>query len=141
MKRIGLLLIVALAVSASAASAVADCCGLGGYYGYSSYSHEYIPYFSQHPPVYYSYPVPRTYGWSPYAYPPGTMTPELELPTAPTPTTIRNPYFKPKAAAAEGTASTGRTEAASVAVRFVNPFVKEAGDLPAAKLAEVRSTH
>ncbi len=140
MKRTGMLLIVALAVSASAASAVADCCGLGGYYGYSSYSREYIPYFSQHPPVYYSYPVPRTYGWSPYAYPPGTMTPELELPAAATPTTIRNPYFKPKAAA-EGTASATHSQATSVAVRIANPFVKDGALRPAAKLANIRVAH
>lgn len=40
---------------------------------------DYIPYFAAHPPVYYSVPVPRTYGYSPYAYPPGTRTPDVEL--------------------------------------------------------------
>jgi hypothetical protein len=41
------------------------------------YQNERIPYFSLHPPVYYSAPVPRTYGWSPWAYPPGVQTPEI----------------------------------------------------------------
>ena len=49
-----------------------------------------LPYFALHPPVYYSYPVPRTYGYSPFAYPPGVMTPELTAP--PEPVTIINPY-------------------------------------------------
>ena len=45
----------------------------------SIYVNDYIPYYAAHPPVYYSYPVPRPYGFSPYAYPPGTMTPEPKL--------------------------------------------------------------
>jgi hypothetical protein len=35
-----------------------------------------LPYFALHPPVYYSYPVPRTYGFSPFAYWPSVMTPD-----------------------------------------------------------------
>jgi len=35
------------------------------------------PYFALHPPVYYSVPVPRTYGYSPHAYPGSTATPEV----------------------------------------------------------------
>lgn len=135
MKRTGLMFLVALAVSAPAASAVADCCGWGAYYGYSSYSREYIPYFAQHPPVYYSYPVPRTYGWSPYAYPPGTMTPELDLPGAAAPTTYRNPFYKPESKT-ESTAS-AKSEGSTAALRIVNPFVAGAADRPAAKLAKV----
>ena len=38
-----------------------------------------VPYYSAFPPVYYSVPVARTYGYSPFAYPPGTMTPEIEM--------------------------------------------------------------
>jgi hypothetical protein len=38
----------------------------GGYY--SNYSQDYIPYFALHPPVYYSYPVARTYGIYPFPY-------------------------------------------------------------------------
>ena len=49
------------------------------------------PYFSLHPPVYYSYPVPRTYGYSPYAYPGTVMTPEIVSPAAALP--IENPHM------------------------------------------------
>jgi hypothetical protein len=45
----------------------------------TSYAGEAIPYFSLFPPVYYSYPVPRTYGYSPFAYPPGFVTPSPQL--------------------------------------------------------------
>lgn len=57
--------------------------GLGGYNDICGYAELYrqlynnLPYFALHPPVYYSYPVPRTYGYSPFAYPPNVMTPEL----------------------------------------------------------------
>jgi len=48
-----------------------------------------IPYFAEHPPVYYSYIVPRTYGQSPYAYWPGPFTPTL----TPEPIMVSNPYI------------------------------------------------
>jgi hypothetical protein len=50
----------------------------GGAYGggYGNLGH--IPFYALHPPVYYSYPVARPYGYSPFAYPPGVMTPELK---------------------------------------------------------------
>ena len=38
-----------------------------------------VPYFALFPPVYYSYRVPRTYGYSPFAYPPGILTPSPGL--------------------------------------------------------------
>jgi hypothetical protein len=43
-------------------------CGwyLGDYY--STYSQESVPYYALHPPVYYSYPVARTYGLYPFPY-------------------------------------------------------------------------
>jgi hypothetical protein len=49
---------------------------------YNSLSYN-VPYFAAFPPVYYSYPVPRTYGYSPFAYPPGVMTPDVVMPVAP----------------------------------------------------------
>jgi hypothetical protein len=55
------------------------------------YQDERIPYFSLHPPVYYSAPVPRTYGWSPWAYPPGVQTPEI---VECDPLTIENPHIE-----------------------------------------------
>jgi hypothetical protein len=61
--------------------------GMGYLYGSLDYN---VPYFAAHPPVYYSYPVPRTYGYSPFAYPPNVMTPEVVQ--EPKPVTIVNPY-------------------------------------------------
>ncbi len=48
-----------------------------GYYG-----GEALPYFSLYPPVYYSYRVPRPYGYSPFAYPSGVLTPSSSPPRA-----------------------------------------------------------
>lgn len=71
------------------------CDGLGYGYGYGMgflyNSLEYkVPYFAAHPPVYYSHPVPRTYGHSPFAYPPHFRTPEVCGSLAPV--TVTNPY-------------------------------------------------
>ena len=104
------LLLVGAAVWAVASSAKAESPYVVGHYGYPSwsvYGREYIPYFALHPPVYYSYPVPRAYGFSPYAYPPGTTTPELlplrpavfrtssVRPAAPTKAPVEEPRPKP----------------------------------------------
>ncbi len=50
-----------------------------------------VPYFAAHPPVYYSTPVPRTYGYSPFAYTPDTRTPEVAGGCV-QPVEIINPY-------------------------------------------------
>ena len=93
---------------------------LGGY-GSSIYANERLPYYSLFPPVYYKQAIPRSYGYSPYAYPLGSPTPpttsvsqllpnpfytapapaplEGELAARPKPLVIRNP-FVPDAAAA-----------------------------------------
>jgi hypothetical protein len=75
-------------------------CGLNGGYGYGydvgrlyGVLADNVPHFAAFPPVYYSAPVPRTYGYSPFAYPPGTRTPELAA--APQPVEIINPHFTP----------------------------------------------
>lgn len=39
---------------------------------FPTYTVDQIPYFAQNPPVYYSYPVKRPYGLSPYPFP-GTV--------------------------------------------------------------------
>lgn len=89
-----LLAMTAAAVCATAPAARAcDGCGWGYGYGYGLLyqSLDYnVPYFAAHPPVYYSYPVPRTYGYSPFAYPPHVMTPEIVSEV--TPLEIVNPY-------------------------------------------------
>jgi hypothetical protein len=75
-------------------------CGAPFYYPfYAQYGREHIPYFALHPPVYYSEPIPRTYGYSPFAYPFGSPTPEIELlPPAPEkkpePKVMHNPHVR-----------------------------------------------
>jgi len=122
-----------------AASAQVNCGGYGGFGGwygggYNLYVDQRPPYFAMFPPVYYSYPVPRTYGYSPFAYPPGTMTPEITE----VPATINNPYVTPKNEQPKGAPtpadkssfrSTGLVLPNRVQV-VVNPFVRaESGTL------------
>jgi len=91
---------VILVVALAAADAKAQWGGLPGfpgyggygYNGYSVYDQDRQPYFALHPPVYYSYPpVPRTFGYSPFAYPGWIKTPDHAC--AVDPQTIMNPYF------------------------------------------------
>ncbi|MCR4413955.1 MAG: hypothetical protein NUV77_16185 [Thermoguttaceae bacterium] len=92
----------------------------GGYYILVSpqlYPRERLPHFALYPPVYYSVPVPRTYGYSPFAYPPGYPTPEVVC-TPPTPVTIYNP-FVPKSQ----TANPADSKVAQKPLRIANPFV------------------
>lgn len=99
--------------------------GVGGYgnawlypgYWYNVYGMESIPYFSLHPPVYYSRPVPRPYGWSPFAYPPGTFTPEPEVVVQPQ--VMRNPHVE------QSSTSDDRVTAVQP-LRIRNPYVTEA---------------
>ena len=91
-----------------------------GFFGYSGspYSLGLIPtppYYSIHPPVYYSHSVPRTYGYSPYAYPGTVPTPEVVEPEI-----IDNPHATP--APSEEPAAMLKT------VRFqmiYNPYVRD----------------
>ncbi|MEQ8849630.1 hypothetical protein [Botrimarina sp.] len=91
------LLLVAVATLGAAGSADAYWwtgagIGIGDLYRSLDYPTERrVPYFAAHPPVYYSVPVPRTYGYSPFAYTPDTRTPDVE--GAPCgPVEIINPY-------------------------------------------------
>jgi hypothetical protein len=100
-RRILLLAVLAVASAASAGRAQAQCGTYGGGYGGWGWGYDIgrlygvleqnVPHFAAFPPVYYSYPVPRTYGYSPFAYPPGVMTPEVEMVE---PLAITNPYFQ-----------------------------------------------
>jgi len=85
----------------------------GGYPLYSTYTHDYIPYFAKHPPVYYSYPVARPYGFSPYAYPAGVATPGPTRPII-----VRNFHVTDREGA-------GRPGFGSEPMRIVNPFVDQ----------------
>ncbi len=102
--------------------------GLGGYGGWwtgvpygLSQSQDQLPYFSKYPPVYYSYPVARTYGYSPFAYPPGFMTPDLQqLPTEIINPHVPQPEVKPTS---DRTATVPQSPEPKV---VVNPFVDQA---------------
>jgi hypothetical protein len=94
---------LALMCGMIAGEAQAQCGGMvGGVPGYWDIGRLYsvlsqnVPYYSAFPPVYYSMPVPRSYGYSPFAYPPGTMTPEVV--EAVSAQEIINPYVVPTSA-------------------------------------------
>lgn len=95
LKKLSLIIAVALG-AASTSQAQAQVWGgyNSGFFGglpYSVYVLDAVPYYALHPPVYYSHIVPRPYGYSPYAYPPGIMTPD-RVPG--TPQVINNPHAK-----------------------------------------------
>lgn len=73
------------------------------------------PYFALHPPVYYDMPVPRTYGYGPWAYPPYMTTPEIEEPE---PQIIENKYV-PKPIKSEPEPQ----KMAVAPLRILNPYV------------------
>lgn len=94
-----------------------------GFYG-SPYSLGQIPvppYFSLHPPVYYSQPVARSYGYSPYAYPGTVVTPEVVAPQE-----IINPHVTPKAEPEAETSPAVEQETVTTAAYQIieNPFVR-----------------
>jgi hypothetical protein len=97
------LLVGVFALAAAGADRAQAQCGYGGGgYGYGwggawdvgrlyGVLQQNVPHFAAFPPVYYSVPVPRTYGYSPFAYPPGVMTPEVV--ESAEPLAVENPYF------------------------------------------------
>jgi hypothetical protein len=115
-----------LGVLSSAPATACDGCGGGGgaygfglgyMYGSLDYS---VPYFAAHPPVYYSAPVPRTYGYSPFAYPPHFRTPELMEVVEPM--SIVNPYVPSSDSAPEAEQTTQAKAVEPLVV--MNPYVK-----------------
>lgn len=103
--------------------------GWGGncYFGDGGFSNLYNqgfipvpPYYSLHPPVYYSAPVPRTYGYSPFAYPGNVPTPEITM----GPEEIINPHIEPEEVPAPAQEASGRTASAPQVIR--NPYVEQA---------------
>jgi len=94
-------------------------CASDAWYGsfwtdWGPYSREKLPFYTLHPPVYYSLPVPRSYGYSPFAYPPGVRTPEITV----EPEVIQNPTIPAKPAALPRPART-----AAAPLRLTNPYV------------------
>lgn len=119
---------VALAVISLApggAAAFDGCCGgygLGAGALYSALDYR-VPYFAAHPPVYYSYPVPRTYGYSPFAYGPDVRTPDVVMDSQPL--EIVNPYVPSSASGSPAQDEpSDKVTAASPAgpLTIVNPF-------------------
>ncbi len=91
--------------------------GFGGPYGYYGYGARTgdIPYFALHPPVYYSGPISRPYGITPFACPP---LPCDTNPAPPAPQVMINP-FVPQSK--DPQPAIGRT--ARVPKRIKNPHV------------------
>jgi hypothetical protein len=128
------LMLVAFAFAGARPAAAQDC-GYGGGYGggywdggygwmYNTLRYE-VPHFAAFPPVYYSYPVPRTYGYSPFAYPPYIMTPEVAI--EPEPVTIHNPYVPSTKPAAPGERAdkTAAVTPSPEPLVIINPFVSQ----------------
>ncbi|MCS7306722.1 MAG: hypothetical protein NZ602_16640 [Thermoguttaceae bacterium] len=100
----------------------------------SVYSREHVPYFALHPPVYYTQPIGRPYGWSPFAYPAWVQTPLVEPPR---PMVIQNPYVvgfgprgKPPFIGAVGTGIGEPPPSAAQTpqpIRIVNPYLTSDG--------------
>jgi len=113
-----------LALCLMATDAKAQFIGSGGFgLGFYNYGRSYdmgprIPYYALFPPVYYSYPVARPYGFSPFAYPPGTLTPEA--PAKPKAAFYHNPHV-PQNVSDEAPAD----RSASKARMYYNPYVAQ----------------
>ncbi len=121
------LLLALLAISVYPAAA--DAWGHGGtFYSVTAWDYQphrtylslrnTLPYYTLHPPVYYSDVIRRPYGWSPYAAFPSVAPPTGQPPV---PLVISNPYVA-------GTSVTGRTGPSRPApLRIVNPYVAQPG--------------
>ncbi len=97
--------------------------GLGGGFGIAAgaYTLNPPPYFSMFPPVYYSHPTPRPYGFSPYAYPGFMPTPErIRMPSTPWVPNVRR-QVAPRPASEQ-------TAAKPVIIK--NPFVLPEAERP-----------
>ncbi len=107
--------------------------GAGGLYQSLDFPTERrVPYFAAHPPVYYSAPVPRTYGYSPFAYGPSVRTPDVVQGCEPV--TIVNPYVPSSARKGKATAPKASKKDRSVSIKksapqgplmIINPFVEQ----------------
>ena len=132
MNKITFVALMALAVSftfvdTTPASAQNGCFGSGygdgAYFGF--YNRRWLdagrlpPYFSQFPPVYYSAPIARPYGWSPFAIRPQEFD---RLPTiAIEPKMVLNPFVKPESTVTNSTDE--KSAAAPKPKMIINPFV------------------
>lgn len=102
--------------------------GIGGLYRSLDYPTERrVPYFAAHPPVYYSQPVPRTYGYSPFAYTPDTRTPDVV--PAMRPVEILNPYVQPSSSNAPATRAPKTRSTKGRTISDSKPVVEPTGPL------------
>jgi hypothetical protein len=105
-------------------------CGGAWLWGYDApYERDHIPFYALHPPVYYSYPIARAYGWTPFAYSPDAVILPLDEGGA---KQIINPFVPPSnppapAPSTKAKPSAERTadDAASTVHVVVNPYVGE----------------
>lgn len=132
MNKITFVALMAIAVSftfvdTTPASAQNGCYGNGfgdsAYFGF--YNRRWIdsgrlpPYFSQFPPVYYSAPIARPYGWSPFALRPHDFD---RLPKiAVEPKMVLNPFVKPETTVTDSTDE--KTASSPRPKMIINPFV------------------
>ncbi len=110
-------------------NASAQYCGNGhGYYDLVRlYRHleTQVPHFAAHPPVYYSYPVARPYGYSPFAYLPHVQTPEIVEAVAPQ--EIINSFYVPNATKVEKPSedTTTQRDKQVEPLLVINPYVAQ----------------
>ena len=105
-----------------------------------------VPYYAAFPPVYYSQPVPRTYGYSPFAYPPGVMTPDVV--EAVEPQVIDNPYIEsvpsaegPAMVAPESVDQTTSVTPVRGPQVILNPYVSQTGGASGMASTATGATH
>lgn len=115
----------------------------GGYYILVDprlYPRERLPHFALFPPVYYSFPVPRPYGYSPFAYPPGYLTPQ-SAPASQCPVTILNPFVPGKQPGPQEQKSSvsPANRRAEQPLRIQNPFLAGPANRSAARSTASRS--
>ena len=136
--RLAAALAAAVLISTAAGSAAQAQVGCGGYgYGCIDIGRLYsvlaqnVPYYAAFPPVYYSGPVPRAYGYSPFAYPPGYETPEIVETIMPQ--EISNPFVPSSSDTQQPSGDTVTHARAPKPLVVMNPFVL--GDSGSARLA------
>ncbi len=127
----GVMALVIVGLAANSAHAQFGFGGGGGYgLGFYNYNGGYginspqIPYYALYPPVYYSYVVPRPYGFSPFAYPPGTPTPNVG--PQPSAATYHNPFVPQTPRTKETVDQVTAAPISSGPRTYYNPFVKQA---------------
>lgn len=147
MNKFNVLTAGAILLAASGGAATASAQGpwgaVGGYGGYLPYgglyggdwqmqSFDRVPYFALHPPVYYSYPVARPYGYSPFALPPGVAPVEPQISPDCLAQAETNPFFVPGAKDAAPVAPVeDRSTKTAVVAPEVNPYYVQSGPAPA----------